>query len=104
MCLRQSSEAADGALPRQSVRSTGFQTADVEVGNGSPLAGGAIDSQPLLASDPADVVKPAESAAALKARKLSSAVIYGVINGIVGIPTMISFATIIYKASASRDH
>lgn len=67
---------------------------DIEGGNGSPLAHG----QTPAILDPLDVVKPVESAAALKAKKLSSAVIFGIINGIVGIPTMISFATIIYKA------
>lgn len=62
----------------------------------------AAESEPLLGPRPEVLMpaKPAESAAALKARKLSSAVVFGVINGIVGIPTMISFATIIYKVSS----
>ena len=66
--------------------------------SGTPLHSPA---QPLL-DEPAPAVavsgrKPAESAAALKARKLSAAIIYGIINGIVGLPTMVAFADIIYK-------
>ena len=65
-------------------------------------------AQPLLqhAASPAHALsapepaahKPEQAAAlATKAREFSDAVVFGIINGIVGIPTMISFATIIYK-------
>ena len=65
-------------------------------------------AQPLLqdAPSPADAHASPEEAAqkqdqaaalATKAREFTDAVVFGVINGIVGIPTMISFATIIYK-------
>ncbi len=65
-------------------------------------------AQPLLqhAPSPADALASLETAAqkqdqatalATKAREFTDAVVFGIINGIVGIPTMISFATIIYK-------
>ncbi len=67
-------------------------------------------AQPLLqhAPSPAGALAPSETdaqkqdqAAALasKAREFTDAIVFGIINGIVGIPTMISFATIIYKVT-----
>ena len=69
-------------------------------------------AQPLLQRDPSPAgaiavpdpaAQKADQAAdlAAKAREFSDAVVFGVINGIVGIPTMISFATIIYKVTSS---
>ena len=47
--------------------------------------------------------KPGDAAVlTAKARDFSNAVVFGIINGIVGIPTMISFATIIYKVRPFR--
>ena len=51
---------------------------------------------------PVSAVQKQDQAAALatKAREFTDAVVFGIINGIVGIPTMISFATIIYKVTS----
>lgn len=84
---------------------------DVETGPASspprqPTPDSRAVLEPLLSAgasgDKAAAQPEAPSHAAVKAKKLSNAIVFGVINGIVGIPTMISFATIIYKASPAR--
>ena len=52
--------------------------------------------------DDASEGKPADGKA--KAGALANGILYGVINSIVGIPTMISFAAIVYQVRPCRLH
>ena len=83
------------ALPQQPFRAAGFAPPVVD-----DVEAAFAESQPLLGALP-EVLQPAKPAERRRASTLSSALVFGMINGIVGIPTMISFATIIYKVSSA---